>query len=123
MKLPWSTVSARGQVPVQSKRALVRMCAWSQRTAHLYWIFQVRLWEEAIETAKRAPTANIEIILVSHIYEMGDFFADVQKAAEGFEDHLSRCGQCRPRLTAICGTLEHFGVPRKPSISPLHQFD
>jgi hypothetical protein len=43
--------------------------------------------------------------------EMGNFPADVRKAAEGFVDHLSRCGQCRRRLTVICGTLEHFSAP------------
>jgi hypothetical protein len=51
-----------------------------------YWIIQVRSREEAIEWAKRAPMANNEIIEVRQIYEMGDFPADVQKAAEGFEE-------------------------------------
>ncbi len=50
-----------------------------------YWIIQVRSREEAIEWAKRAPMANNEIIEVRQIHEMGDFPADVQKAAEGFE--------------------------------------
>ena len=49
-----------------------------------YWIIQVRSREEAIEWAKRAPMANNEVIEVRQIYEMGDFPADVQKAAEGF---------------------------------------
>ena len=51
-----------------------------------YWIIQVRSREEAIEWAKRAPMSNNEIIEVRQIHEMGDFPADVQKAAEGFED-------------------------------------
>jgi hypothetical protein len=51
-----------------------------------YWIIQVRSREEAIEWAKRAPMANNEIIEVRQIHEMGDFPADVQKAAEGFEE-------------------------------------
>jgi hypothetical protein len=51
-----------------------------------YWIIQVRSREEAIEWGKRAPMSNNEIIEVRQIYEMGDFPADVQKAAEGFED-------------------------------------
>jgi hypothetical protein len=51
-----------------------------------YWIIQVRSREEAIEWAKRAPMANNEIIEVRQIQEMGDFPADVQKAAEGFKD-------------------------------------
>jgi hypothetical protein len=51
-----------------------------------YWIIQVRSREEAIEWAKRAPMSNNEIIEVRQIFEMGDFPADVRKAAEGFED-------------------------------------
>ena len=51
-----------------------------------YWIIQVRSREEAIEWARRAPMANNEIIEVRQIHEMGDFPADVQKAAEGFEE-------------------------------------
>ena len=51
-----------------------------------YWIIQVRSREEAIEWAKRAPMSNNEIIEVRQIQEMADFPADVQKAAEGFED-------------------------------------
>ena len=50
-----------------------------------YWIIQVRSREEAIEWARRAPMSNNEIIEVRQIFEMGDFPADVQKAAEGFE--------------------------------------
>jgi hypothetical protein len=50
-----------------------------------YWIIQVRSREEAIEWARRAPMGNNEIIEVRQIQEMGDFPADVQKAAEGFE--------------------------------------
>jgi hypothetical protein len=51
-----------------------------------YWIIQVRSREEAIEWAKRAPMNNTEIIEVRQIFEMTDFPADVQKAAEGFAD-------------------------------------
>jgi hypothetical protein len=51
-----------------------------------YWIIQVRSREEAIEWARRAPMANNEVIEVRQIHEMGDFPADVQKAAEGFEE-------------------------------------
>ena len=50
-----------------------------------YWIIQVRSREEAIEWARRAPMSNNEIIEVRQIHEMGDVPADVQKAAEGFE--------------------------------------
>jgi hypothetical protein len=46
-----------------------------------YWILQVRSREEAIEWARRAPMANGEIIEVRQLQEIGDFPADVQKAA------------------------------------------
>jgi hypothetical protein len=51
-----------------------------------YWIIQTRSREEAIEWAKRAPMSNNEIIEVRQIFEMADFPADVQKAAEGYEN-------------------------------------
>jgi hypothetical protein len=51
-----------------------------------YWIIQVRSREEAIEWAKRAPMSNHEMIEVRQIFETADFPADVQKAAEGFND-------------------------------------
>jgi hypothetical protein len=51
-----------------------------------YWIIQVRSREEAIEWARRAPMSSSEIVEVRQIHEMGDFPADVQKAAEGFSD-------------------------------------
>lgn len=60
-----------------------------------YWIIQVRSREEALEWAKRAPMSNNEIIEVRQIHEMGDFPADVQKAAEGFSD-LPNAAAARP---------------------------
>ncbi|MGZ5129961.1 MAG: YciI family protein [Caldimonas sp.] len=50
-----------------------------------YWMIQVRSREEAIEWAKRCPGGPNEIIEVRQVQEMSDFPADVQKAAEGFE--------------------------------------
>jgi hypothetical protein len=50
-----------------------------------YWIIQVRLREEAIEWAKRAPMSSNEVIEVRQIQEMPDFPEDVRKAAEGSE--------------------------------------
>ena len=64
-----------------------------------YWIIQVRSREEAIEWAKRAPMSSNEIIEVRQIQEMGDFPADVQKAAEGFEDLKKR--DCRQGMSGI----------------------
>jgi hypothetical protein len=60
--------------------------AEAKETIGGYWIIQVRSREEAIEWARRAPMSNNEIIEVRQIQEMGDFPADVQKAAEGFEE-------------------------------------
>ena len=59
-----------------------------------YWIIQVRSREEAIEWAKRAPMSDNELIEVRQIHEMGDYPADVQKAAEGFE-HLSNAAAAK----------------------------
>lgn len=50
-----------------------------------YWMIQVRSREEAIEWAKRCPGGPNEIVEVRQVQEMSDFPADVQKAAEGFE--------------------------------------
>jgi hypothetical protein len=60
-----------------------------------YWIIQARSREEAIEWAKRAPMAKNEIIEVRQIFEMGDFPADVQKAAEG-ADKLPHSAPAQP---------------------------
>ena len=51
-----------------------------------YWIIQARSREEAIEWARRAPMSNKEIIEVRQIFEMSDFPADVQKAADGYTE-------------------------------------
>ena len=51
-----------------------------------YWMIQVRSREEAIEWAKRCPGGPNEIIEIRQVQEMADFPADVQKAAEGFEE-------------------------------------
>ena len=49
-----------------------------------YWVIRVRSKDEAIEWAKRCPASENETIEVRQVQEMGDFPADVQKAAEGF---------------------------------------
>ncbi len=51
-----------------------------------YWIIQVRSREEAIQWAKRVPASCDGVIEVRQIQEVADFPADVQKAAEGFEE-------------------------------------
>lgn len=49
-----------------------------------YWVIRVKSKEEAIEWAKRCPGSENETIEIRQIQELGDFPADVQKAAEGF---------------------------------------
>ena len=51
-----------------------------------YWMIQVKSKEEAIEWARRAPMNDGEIIEVRQVQEFADFPADVQQAAEGFEE-------------------------------------
>jgi hypothetical protein len=58
--------------------------AEAKETVGGFWIIQVRSREEAIEWAKRAPIARQHIIEVRQIFEISDFPADIQKAAEGF---------------------------------------
>ena len=55
-----------------------------------YWMIDVKSREEAIEWAKRCPGGENETIEVRQVQEMSDFPADVQKAAEGFQDMQSK---------------------------------
>ena len=50
-----------------------------------YWIIQVKSREEAIEWAKRVPSRDARKIELRQIFEMTDFPADVQKAADSPE--------------------------------------
>ena len=47
-----------------------------------YWLIDVKSKEEAIEWAKRVPAEPGDTIEVRQIFEMSDFPADAQKAAE-----------------------------------------
>jgi hypothetical protein len=47
-----------------------------------YWIIQVKSREEAIEWARRVPAKDARKIELRRIFEMTDFPADVQKAAD-----------------------------------------
>ena len=47
-----------------------------------YWMIQVKSKEEALEWAKRCPAAEGDLIEIRQVFEMSDFPADVQKAAE-----------------------------------------
>ena len=51
-----------------------------------YWIIEVGSREEAIEWAKRCPAGDNEVIEVRQVQEMSDFPADVQEAAQGFDE-------------------------------------
>jgi hypothetical protein len=51
-----------------------------------YWMIKVNSKQEAIEWAKRCPAADNETIEIRRVFEMEDFPADVQKAAEGFQE-------------------------------------
>jgi hypothetical protein len=64
-----------------------------------YWMIQVRSKEEAIEWAKRCPGAANEVIELRQVMEMDDFPADVQKAAEGFEQ-MQKSPSARKETTA-----------------------
>ena len=47
-----------------------------------YWMIQVNSKEEAIEWAKRCPAQDGDVIEVRQVFEMSDFPADVQRAAD-----------------------------------------
>ncbi len=51
-----------------------------------YWMIQVASKAEAIEWAKRCPASRNETIEIRQVYEMSDFPADLQKAAQGFQE-------------------------------------
>ena len=47
-----------------------------------YWLIQVKSKEEAVEWASRCPAQDGDVIEVRQVFEMSDFPADVQKAAD-----------------------------------------
>ncbi|MDB4982093.1 MAG: hypothetical protein JWM82_2845 [Myxococcales bacterium] len=47
-----------------------------------YWIIQVKSREEAIEWAKRVPSTDARKLELRQIFDLTDFPADVQKAAD-----------------------------------------
>jgi hypothetical protein len=47
-----------------------------------YWLIQVKSREEAIEWAKRVPAGDAKFVEVRQVFEVTDFPADVQKAAD-----------------------------------------
>jgi hypothetical protein len=51
-----------------------------------YWMIDVKSRDEAIAWAKRCPASSNETIEIRQVFEMADFPADVQEAAEGFTE-------------------------------------
>lgn len=47
-----------------------------------YWMVQFKSKEEAVAWAKRVPAAEGDVIEIRQVYDMSDFPADVQKAAD-----------------------------------------
>jgi hypothetical protein len=47
-----------------------------------YWMIQVKSKEEAVEWASRIPASDNEIVEVRRVFEMSDFPAEIQVAAE-----------------------------------------
>ena len=54
-----------------------------------YWMIDVSSRDEAIAWASRCPLAPGDTIEIRQVFEMADFPADVQRAAEGFDDMRS----------------------------------
>jgi hypothetical protein len=51
-----------------------------------YWMIDVASREAAIEWATKCPAGPHDVIEVRRVQEMADFPADVQQAAEGFQE-------------------------------------
>jgi hypothetical protein len=47
-----------------------------------FWMLQVKSKEEAIEWAKRVPTAGTNFVELRQVFEMSDFPEDLQRAAD-----------------------------------------
>ena len=47
-----------------------------------YWMINVKSRDEAVEWAKRCPAAAGDVIEIRQVFEMADFPADAQKAAD-----------------------------------------
>src|SRR5271169_5825705 len=47
-----------------------------------YWMIQVKSKQEAVDWAKRVPAVDGDVIEIRQVFEMSDFPADVQKAAD-----------------------------------------
>jgi len=79
--------STGARISYSDGKASVTECPFAEAKEAIggYWIIQAGSREEAIEWAKRAPMSNSETVEVRRIFEMNDFSADVQKAAQGYD--------------------------------------
>ncbi len=59
-----------------------------------YWMIRVRSREEAIEWAKRVPARSGDVVEIRQVFDMEDFPADVQKAADSsaVREQVARSG-------------------------------
>ncbi len=57
-----------------------------------YWMIRVKDKAAAVEWARRCPMTEDAVIEIRQVQEMEDFPADVQKAAEGFEQMQTQGG-------------------------------
>jgi hypothetical protein len=55
-----------------------------------FWIINVKSMDDAVSWATKCPASNNETIEVRQIQEFEDFPKDVQKAAAGFKDMISK---------------------------------
>jgi hypothetical protein len=58
-----------------------------------YWMIDVKSKAEAVAWASRCPAGENEVIEVRQVQEMSDFPADVQAAAQGFEEMHTHAGR------------------------------
>jgi hypothetical protein len=58
-----------------------------------YWMIDVKSKDEAVAWASRCPASNNETIEIRQVFEMSDFPADVQAAAEGFTELQGKSGR------------------------------
>jgi len=58
-----------------------------------YWMIEVNSKQAAIEWASRCPASDNEGIEIRQVQEFSDFPADVQEAAEGFQELQAQ--QCK----------------------------
>ena len=79
--------------PAASPRSPTGRSPRRRRSSAGYWMIDVKSKEEAVQWASRCPASENEIIEVRQVQEMEDFPADVQAAAEGFQEMQAKAGK------------------------------